>query len=254
MRCPRNASALSISLAAGSLITLAGCMSSYDQRADVVNPETGAPFDSSNGLGTQAGFNEQAFVEAAFTRAPDAPQYYADPNRNTSQNTFGPTPPQNTGPSASDGWLMVAAATEAELAGQSQPRQARRAPQPQRQQFARTNANNANSAGSTPFGSAPTGPGIAARLYNDILNTQIPDSGQPIGTHTTNIQQMSFAADGSDFDPSVSRDGLNIVYASTQHRPEADIYSQRIGSKVITRLTDDPAADVMLVSKESWNE
>jgi TolB protein len=56
---------------------------------------------------------------------------------------------------------------------------------------------------------------------------------------------VSYGAHGADFDPDVSRDGDRIVFASTQHRPTADIYSKRVGARSITQLTSDPANDVM---------
>lgn len=62
---------------------------------------------------------------------------------------------------------------------------------------------------------------------------------------TTNISQVTFAQEGGDFDPCVSGDGKTLVYASTQHRSTADIYLKRTDSRVVTRVTNDPADDVM---------
>jgi len=59
------------------------------------------------------------------------------------------------------------------------------------------------------------------------------------------LQQVSFAADGADFDPAISRDGKTIVFASTQHRPTADLYIKSIGSRSVTQLTQDQGNDVM---------
>lgn len=60
-----------------------------------------------------------------------------------------------------------------------------------------------------------------------------------------NLFQVSFAAEGADFDPDVSSDGDWIVFASTQHREDADIYRKTIDGRVVTQLTSDPAQDVM---------
>ncbi|MGH7133877.1 MAG: TolB family protein [Phycisphaerales bacterium] len=59
------------------------------------------------------------------------------------------------------------------------------------------------------------------------------------------LTQVSFAADGADFDPTVSHDGKFIAFASTQHRPTADIYIKQIGSRAVTQITADPGNDVM---------
>ena len=60
-----------------------------------------------------------------------------------------------------------------------------------------------------------------------------------------NLFQVSFAAEGADFDPDVSSDGEWIIFASTQHREDADIYRKTIDGRVVTQLTSDPAQDVM---------
>ncbi len=62
---------------------------------------------------------------------------------------------------------------------------------------------------------------------------------------TPNVTRVTFAEEGADFDPNVSRDGTSIVFASTQHRSTADIYIKRAASRVVTRLTSDPSDDVM---------
>jgi TolB protein len=59
------------------------------------------------------------------------------------------------------------------------------------------------------------------------------------------LAQQTFATDGSDFDPFVSRDGKTLVFASTQHRPNPDLYIKAVGSRTMTQLTSDPASEVM---------
>ncbi len=60
-----------------------------------------------------------------------------------------------------------------------------------------------------------------------------------------NLSQLTFAQEGADFDPKLSRDGQWLVFASTQHRPTADIYIKAVGGRTVTQLTSDPASDVM---------
>jgi TolB protein len=59
------------------------------------------------------------------------------------------------------------------------------------------------------------------------------------------LAQVTFAKQGSDFDPCVSRDGNLVVFASTQHRPTSDIYIKSVNGRTVTQLTADPAQDVM---------
>lgn len=62
---------------------------------------------------------------------------------------------------------------------------------------------------------------------------------------TVNVMRVTFADEGGDFDPALSRDGSTLFFASTQHREQADIYSKRVDGRVVTRLTTDPGQDVM---------
>lgn len=60
-----------------------------------------------------------------------------------------------------------------------------------------------------------------------------------------NLSQLTFATEGADFDPRLSRDGKWLVFASTQHRDTPDLYVKPVGSRTVTQLTADPAADIM---------
>jgi TolB protein len=59
------------------------------------------------------------------------------------------------------------------------------------------------------------------------------------------LTQATFAAEGADFDPRLSKCGTWLVFASTQHRTTPDIYIKKVGSRTVTQLTADPASDVM---------
>ncbi len=59
------------------------------------------------------------------------------------------------------------------------------------------------------------------------------------------LNQLTFAQEGSDFDPKISKDGKWLVFASTQHRATPDLYIKPVGSRTVTQLTADPASDVM---------
>lgn len=60
-----------------------------------------------------------------------------------------------------------------------------------------------------------------------------------------NVSQVSFAAQGADFDPDLSHDGTRIVFASTQHKAASDIYIKDVDSRVVTQLTSGPSQNVM---------
>lgn len=62
---------------------------------------------------------------------------------------------------------------------------------------------------------------------------------------SANVAQITFAEEGGAFDPCLSRDGKTVVFASTQHRPTADIYVKNVDGRVVTRLTNDTSDDVM---------
>lgn len=89
------------------------------------------------------------------------------------------------------------------------------------------------------------GPNLAASLYGSLMETEIPTRAENPGHQTSNARQVTFTGEGSDFDPTVSKDGRFIIYASTQHSPSADIYIKQTNSRVLTRLTTDPGQDVM---------
>ena len=91
--------------------------------------------------------------------------------------------------------------------------------------------------------------GGSAGGYESVLTTALPLEAEPglASRHAPNAVQLTYTFDGSDFDPSVSSDGRTVVYASTQHRPTPDIYVKRVGSSVVTQLTNDPASDAMPV-------
>ncbi len=61
----------------------------------------------------------------------------------------------------------------------------------------------------------------------------------------TNIAQITDVTEGACFDPAIDRTGSWMVFASTMHRPTADLYLKSVDGRTITQLTADPADDVM---------
>ncbi len=67
----------------------------------------------------------------------------------------------------------------------------------------------------------------------------------PMGDAMDGLIHVTYAAQGADFDPCISRDGASLVFASTQHREASDIYVKAVNGRTVTQLTADPAHDVM---------
>jgi TolB protein len=87
---------------------------------------------------------------------------------------------------------------------------------------------------------------ISAFVYANAMGIELPSETSTEAVRATvNVRQVTSSYAGSDFDPIVSPDGQYLVFASTQHRPTADIYMKSNFGSVVTRLTDDPAQDVM---------
>lgn len=87
---------------------------------------------------------------------------------------------------------------------------------------------------------------VRVSLFPDFAPLDASDNeapGQPSGD--VNLAQVSFAAEGSDFDPDVSWDGEWMVFASTQHHDQPDLYRKSIDGRVVTQLTADPSQDLM---------
>ena len=59
------------------------------------------------------------------------------------------------------------------------------------------------------------------------------------------VSQVSYATVGSDFDPDIDPTGTFVVYASTQHNHNSDIYRKTIGGRTTTQLTNDAAQELM---------
>ncbi len=100
---------------------------------------------------------------------------------------------------------------------------------------------------SVAFEAAGLGDTTAVRvsLFPDFSTASTPDDAQPSGSGDSNLTQVSFAAEGADFDPDLSTAGDWMVFASTQHHEQPDLYRKSVDGRVVTQLTADPAQDLM---------
>ena len=74
-------------------------------------------------------------------------------------------------------------------------------------------------------------------LYGHLPTTStVRDSSM---SNPQGVLQVTFANEGADFDPELDPTGKKMIFASTRHRENADIYLQGIGSTTVTQLTDD---------------
>ncbi len=80
---------------------------------------------------------------------------------------------------------------------------------------------------------------IAGPDLTAVTRAHRPDGG------VENLRQVTFAHEGADFDPVVSRDGSTIFFASTAHSSTSDIFSKSVDGRALTQLTTDPANDAM---------
>jgi TolB protein len=60
-----------------------------------------------------------------------------------------------------------------------------------------------------------------------------------------NLVRSTVGREGIDFDPNISRDGKWMVFASTQHRPNANLYVKSVNGQTVRQLTNGGANDVM---------
>lgn len=120
------------------------------------------------------------------------------------------------------------------------PVRAAGAPAPSRTASARAESPAAPSAPPPSPRVAPSLPAPSQPVLDLPLVTDAPPAEE-----SSAVTQVSFATVGADFDPDVSRDGRLLVFASTQHQANADIYVKSVTSRVVTQLTSDPARDAM---------
>lgn len=109
-----------------------------------------------------------------------------------------------------------------------------------------TAADQSESAGATSIVLGARSPGAPAHSATLAMFGEISTkTGSAPLDPAENLRQVSFATEGSDFDPAVSPDGTRVFFASTAHRPMPDIYVKSIDGRTVTQLTNDPGADAM---------
>jgi len=80
-------------------------------------------------------------------------------------------------------------------------------------------------------------------LYGELMNE--PSHGGKRFDGAGNLAQITAVSEGACFDPDINYEGSIMAFASTQHGPTADIFIKSTAGKTQTRITADPADDVM---------
>jgi len=107
--------------------------------------------------------------------------------------------------------------------------------------------NNTGGASASGPGVTPVSTGASSRAGFKAFG-ELDSSGSMLTGELdegVNIAQITDAAEGACFDPTINRTGEFLVFASTMHRPTADLYLKSVDGRTITQLTADPADDVM---------
>ncbi len=78
-------------------------------------------------------------------------------------------------------------------------------------------------------------------MFGDLPNTP-PASfvSRPI----VSLRQHTFTEVGADFDVATDPEGRRLIFASTRHNTQPDLYIKSVDGVAVTQLTADPAADI----------
>jgi Tol biopolymer transport system component len=86
----------------------------------------------------------------------------------------------------------------------------------------------------------------AARVHNLSFFGEPPAPADPAYSSRTLISaaQHTFTEVGADFDVDVDSSGQRLVFASTRHSLNPDLYWKSVDGVAITQLTSDPSSDI----------
>ena len=93
----------------------------------------------------------------------------------------------------------------------------------------------------------PPEPLLAAARDRQITHFgELPDRGRvPYYTRAAaSLLRHTFVEEGSDYDPDLDATGERMVFCSTRHTPNPDLYIKHILGTAVTQLTSDPSSDI----------
>jgi TolB protein len=79
------------------------------------------------------------------------------------------------------------------------------------------------------------------RMFGDFPGSPAPEY---VSRTLMSLRQHTFADVGGDFDVDVSSTGERLIFASTRHHTQADLYLKAVNGVAVTQLTSDPASDI----------
>jgi len=88
---------------------------------------------------------------------------------------------------------------------------------------------------------------VAAAHAKDLTLFGDFSDGRPMDYYartTTSLRQHSFTEVGADFDADIDTRGHRMVFSSTRHQLNPDLYIKGVDGVAITQLTSDPASDI----------
>lgn len=87
---------------------------------------------------------------------------------------------------------------------------------------------------------------VAARAQQIRMFGDFPGMPTPpyVSRPVVSLRQHTFSTVGGDFDVDVSSGGERLVFASTRHHTQADLYLKSVNGVAVTQLTSDPASDI----------
>jgi TolB protein len=78
-------------------------------------------------------------------------------------------------------------------------------------------------------------------MFGDLPNTQ---PATYFSRSTVSLKQLTFSQIGADFDPDIDSSGRWLVFVSTRHNVQPDLYMKSLDGVAVTQLTSDPESDV----------
>ena len=93
----------------------------------------------------------------------------------------------------------------------------------------------------------PPQPVLAASQDRQITHFgELPERGGiPYYTRAaTSLLRHTFAEEGADYDPDLDATGERLLFCSTRHTPNPNLYVKHVLGTAVTQLTSDPSSDV----------
>lgn len=78
-------------------------------------------------------------------------------------------------------------------------------------------------------------------MFGEIANR---NNAEYFTRAAVSVRQHTLTEEGRDFDPDIDSQGHRIIFSSTRHNTQPDLYVKNVDGVAVTQLTSDPAADL----------